>query len=439
MSNEHYENKLLAQRNRFVPQGPFNTTPLFAANAQGAVITDVEGRELIDFAGGIGVVNVGHCHPKVVAAIKDQADRFIHTCFHVVMYEAYGKLAEKLCRITPGDGEKKALLANSGAEAVENAIKIARHHTKRQAVIAFETGFHGRTYLAMSLTSKNMPYKFGFGPFMPEVYRMPYAYCYRCPFGLSYPDCSIACAEHLNYFFINHVPAETTAALIIEPITGEGGFITPPPEYFARLRKICSDHGIVFIADEIQSGIGRTGKMFAMEHWGVTPDLVTVAKSLAGGMPLSAVVGKAEIMESAQAGGLGGTYGGNPISCRAALAVLEVFEDENLLERAVSLGEKLKSRFDSIRNEFEIIGDVRGKGPMLALELVKDRKTKTPASAEAKALVKYCYEHGLIILNCGTYGNVIRTLMPLVITDDQMETGVSILEDGLRSLASPPH
>jgi len=439
MSNEHYENKLLAQRNRFVPQGPFNTTPLFAANAQGAVITDVEGRELIDFAGGIGVVNVGHCHPKVVAAIKDQADRFIHTCFHVVMYEAYGKLAEKLCQITPGDGEKKALLANSGAEAVENAIKIARHHTKRQAVIAFETGFHGRTYLAMSLTSKNMPYKFGFGPFMPEVYRMPYAYCYRCPFGLSYPDCSIACAEHLNYFFINHVPAETTAALIIEPITGEGGFITPPPEYFARLRKICSDHGIVFIADEIQSGIGRTGKMFAMEHWGVTPDLVTVAKSLAGGMPLSAVVGKAEIMESAQAGGLGGTYGGNPISCRAALAVLEVFEDENLLERAVSLGEKLKSRFDSIRNEFEIIGDVRGKGPMLALELVKDRKTKTPASAEAKALVKYCYEHGLIILNCGTYGNVIRTLMPLVITDDQMETGVSILKDGLRSLANPPH
>ena len=296
----------------FVPQGPSNVTPFFAKSAKGAVIYDVEGRELIDFAGGIGVMNVGHSHPKVVAAIKDQAEKFTHTCFHIVMYEGYVRLAEKLCGIVPGSFPKMAVFTNSGAEAVENAIKVARHYTKRPGIITFENSFHGRTYLAMTLTSKVKPYKFGFGPFMSDVYRMPYAYCYRCPFGLKYPECDITCADHLKDFFIGNVAAESTAALIIEPVQGEGGFVTPPPEYFPKIREICRDNGIVFIADEIQSGMGRTGKMFAIEHWGMDADLVTVAESLAAGMPLSAVVGRNEMMNAPQSGGLGGTLRREP-------------------------------------------------------------------------------------------------------------------------------
>jgi 4-aminobutyrate aminotransferase / (S)-3-amino-2-methylpropionate transaminase / 5-aminovalerate transaminase len=426
---------LLAQlRASFVPQGPFNVTPYFAASAKGAMVYDVDGRELIDFAGGIGVMNVGHSHSKVVAAIKDQAEKFTHTCFHIVMYEPYLELAKKLCALTPGSFQKMALFANSGAEAVENAVKVARHFTKRPAIICFENGFHGRTYMAMTLTSKVKPYKFGFGPFMPDVYRMPYAYCYRCPFGLAYPACDVACADHLKDFFISHVAGESTAALIVEPIMGEGGFITPPPEYFPKLLKTCKEQGIVFVADEIQTGMGRTGNMFAMEHWGVEPDLLLVAKSMAAGMPLSAVVGRAEMMNAPQVGGLGGTYGGNPVCCRAALAVLEIFEEEKLLEKARILGKKLWQRFEALQSRFEIIGDVRGVGPMLALELVKDRVTKEPAADQAKALVKSCYEKGLIILSCGNFSNVIRTLMPLVISDEQLERGLAILEEGLTAL-----
>jgi 4-aminobutyrate aminotransferase/(S)-3-amino-2-methylpropionate transaminase len=287
----------------------------------------------------------------------------------------------------------------------------------------------------MTLTSKVKPYKFGFGPFAPEVYRMPYAYCYRCPFGLEYPGCDVACADHLKEFFISHVAPEKTAAVIAEPIMGEGGFITPPPEYFPKLINICRDNGILFIADEIQTGMGRTGKMFAMEHWNETSDLVTVAKSLAAGMPLSAVVGKKEIMETVHPFGLGGTYGGNPLACAAGLAVMEIFEEEHLLKTAKELGKTLKKRFDAFQNEYEIIGDVRGLGPMLAMELVKDRQTKEPATDEAKALVKFCHEKGLIILACGTFGNVIRTLMPLVITDEQLNNGLAILEEGFRFLS----
>jgi 4-aminobutyrate aminotransferase / (S)-3-amino-2-methylpropionate transaminase / 5-aminovalerate transaminase len=435
MSDSNTSAYLAELRSSYVPQGPFNVTPFFVERARGAMVYDVDGRELIDFAGGIGVMNVGHSHPKVVAAIKEQAEKYTHTCFHIVMYEPYLKLAQKLCALTPGSFPKMALFANSGAEAVENGIKIARHFTKRSAVIAFENGFHGRTYLAMTLTSKVMPYKFGFGPFMGEVYRMPYAYCYRCPIGLKYPDCGVACADYLKDFFITNVAAESTAALIIEPITGEGGFITPPPEYFPKLFQICCDHGIVTIADEIQTGIGRTGKMFAMEHWGVEPDLVLTAKSLAGGMPLSAVVGRAEMMNAPQVGGLGGTYGGNPVCCGAALAVLEIFDEENLLQKSQTLGNKLRQRFDALQKQFEMIGEVRGMGPMLALELVRDRETKEPATTEAKALVKYCYERGLVILSCGNYGNVIRTLMPLVITDEQLDRGLAIMEEGLTALS----
>jgi 4-aminobutyrate aminotransferase/(S)-3-amino-2-methylpropionate transaminase len=435
MGTQSYYKYLREMREKVVPQGQGSVTPYYVKSAKGATIYDVEGREFIDFAGGIGVMNVGHSHPKVVAAIKDQAEQFTHTCFMVIPYAHVVELADRLCGLTPGAFPKKALFLNSGAEAVENAIKIARYHTKRPAVIAFENGFHGRTLLTMTLTSKVNPYKLGFGPFAPEVYRMPYAYCYRCPLGLTYPSCEVTCADYLREFFVTHVAAESTAALLVEPITGEGGFITPPPEYFPKLYEICHENGIVFIGDEIQTGMGRTGKMFALEHWKVEADLTIAAKSLAAGMPLSAVVGKREIMDSPHVGGLGGTYGGNPVCCRAALAVLEVFETEGLLEKAQTLGRKVRERFDAWQEQFELIGEVRGLGPMLALELVKDRETKEPAAEEAKALVQFCYEKGLILLSCGNFGNVIRTLMPLVIEDDQLERGLAVMEEGLTRLA----
>jgi len=432
----HSKNNTLKElRDNYIPPGHGSLTSSYVVSAKGAIVRDVEGRDFIDFSSGIGVMNVGHSHPKVVAAIKDQAEKFTHTCFMVLPYEPVVTLAQKLCAVTPGAFPKTALFINSGAEAVENAVKIARYYTKRPAVIAFENGYHGRTLLTMSLTSKVKPYKFGFGPFAPEVYRMPFAYCYRCPFGLQYPGCDVACADHLKEFFISHVAAEKTAAVIAEPITGEGGFITPPPEYFPKLINICRDNGILFIADEIQTGMGRTGRMFAMEHWNVAPDLMTVAKSLAAGMPLSAVVGRKEMMEVVHPFGLGGTYGGNPVACRAGLAVMEIFEEENLLQAAETLGKKLKKRFDAFQKEFELIGEVRGMGPMLALELVKDRETKEPATDEAKALVKFCYDKGLIILSCGNFGNVIRTLIPLVITDELLERGLAIIEEGLTSLS----
>ncbi len=425
---------LLERRAKNIPQGPFNTTLAFIKDAKGASMVDVEGKRFIDFAGGIGVNNVGHSHPKVVQAIKDQADSFIHTCFHVAMYESYVELAEKLNDLAPGDFEKMTMFANSGAEAVENAVKIARYATKRSGIICFENAFHGRTQLAMSLTSKVKPYKFNFGPFVPEIYRMPYAYCYRCPFNLKYPSCDVACADYLEDFFIGNVAPENTAAVIAEPIQGEGGFVTPPPEYFPKLQKICAKYEISLIIDEIQTGAGRTGKFLAIEHWGVEPDIITMAKSFAGGMPLSAVTGKASLMEAPHVGGLGGTYGGNPVSCKAALAVLEILFEDKLIETAQSLGETLLERFISLQKTHEIIGDVRGKGPMLGLELVKDRVTKEPAAEEAKKLVQLCYEKGLIILSCGNYGNVIRTLMPLVITKEELDTGLSILEESFQDL-----
>jgi 4-aminobutyrate aminotransferase/(S)-3-amino-2-methylpropionate transaminase len=432
MSTPHDD--LLQKRKQHVPQGPFNITPAFIREAKGAVMIDVNGRELIDFAGGIGVLNVGHCHPKVVAAIKDQAEKYIHTCFHVVMYDPYVELAGRLNALAPGDFPKMTMFANSGAEAVENAVKATRYAKKRPAVIAFENAFHGRTLLTMTLTSKVKPYKLGFGPFAPEVYRMPFAYCYRCPFGLKYPACEVACADYLEDFFISNVAAESTAAVIVEPIQGEGGFITPPPEYFAKLQGICQKYEIALIVDEVQSGAGRTGKFFAIEHWGVAPDLITCAKSLAAGMPLSAVIGRQEIIDAPHVGGLGGTYAGNPVACRAALAVLEILLQDGLLERARSLGDILLARFRKLQQRHAIIGDVRGKGPMLALELVKDRETKKPATDEAKKLVQLCYDKGLVLLSCGNFSNVIRTLMPFVITDEQLERGLAILEESLDEL-----
>ncbi|HET9599404.1 MAG TPA: 4-aminobutyrate--2-oxoglutarate transaminase [Anaeromyxobacteraceae bacterium] len=425
-----------ALRERHVARGAFHATPAFVKEAHGAVMVDLDGRELIDFAGGIGVMNVGHSHPKVIAAIEDQVRKYVHTCFHIAMYEPYVDLAARLNELSPGAFQKKTLFANSGAEAVENAIKIARYATKRPAVIALQNAFHGRTLLTMSLTSKVKPYKLGFGPFAPEVYRMPNAYCYRCPFGLTYPSCDVACASHLEEFFVGNVAPEQVAALIAEPIQGEGGFITPPPEYFAKLQAICQKYGIVLVIDEVQSAMGRAGKLFAIEHWGIAPDLLVTAKSLAGGLPLSAVTGKAELMDAPHVGGLGGTFAGNPVACRAALAVLEVLLADKVLERAETLGREIRRRFDALQKRHELIGDVRGLGPMLAIELVKDRVKKTPAAEETKKLVQRCYEKGLVLIACGNFGNVVRTLMPLVITDEQLDRGFAILDAVLTEVSA---
>jgi 4-aminobutyrate aminotransferase/(S)-3-amino-2-methylpropionate transaminase len=434
MDNQPTNKELNDLRTRYMPPALSSGTSCYVASAKGSLVYDVEGREYIDFAGGIGVMNVGHSHPKVVAAIKNQAENLTHSCFMVLPYEPAVKLSEKLCTIVPGDFPKTAIFVNSGAEAVENAVKIARYHTKKTGIIAFEHSFHGRTQLAMSLTSKVKPYKFGFGPYAPEIYRMQSAYCYRCPFNLQYPDCDVACADHLNEFLITHTAPETTAAVIAEPIQGEGGFITPPPEYFSKLAKICKDNEILFIADEIQSGTGRTGKMFAIEHYNVEPDIMTVAKSFAAGMPLASVVGKAEVMGSVHPYGVGGTYGANPVCCSAALAVMDIFEEENLMQQSQELGVKVRQRLDAFKEQFEIIGDVRGLGPMLALELVKDRETKAPADEEARAMVQACLEKGLVILACGTFGNVIRTLMPLNIGAAELDKGLAIMEEAFSEI-----
>lgn len=436
MAQTSKEQELTALREKYVPKGPSNLSPYFAEEAKGAIIRDVAGRELIDFAGGIGVMNVGHCNPRVVAALKDQADKYLHTCFNVVMYEPYVRLAQKLCEAAPGDFPRKVVLTNSGAEAVENAVKTARHFTGRQAVICMANAFHGRTLLTMTMTSKVKPYKFGFGPFAPEVYKLPYAYCYRCPMGLEHPSCSVACADALKEFFVGSVAAENVACVVAEPIQGEGGFVTPPKEYFTKLADICRANGILFVADEVQTGFGRTGKLFAMEHFDVAADIICVAKSIAAGLPLSGIVGRAEIMENPQSGGLGGTYGGNPMACRAGLAVFEAFEKDGLLEKARRVGEIVRGRFESWKNTFELVGDVRGLGAMQAVELVTDRKTKTPATAQTKAWCAYCVERGLLLLNCGNFGNVVRTLMPLVITEEQLERGLSIMEKGLDAVSA---
>ena len=425
---------LLAVRNQQIPQGPFNTHPIFAEKAKGAILTDVEGKEYIDFAGGIGVTNIGHCNEEVLEAIQDQIQKYIHTCFHVVMYEPYVELAKRLNKITPGNFHKKTMFANSGAEAVENAIKIARHATGRSATIAFEDAFHGRTLLALSLTSKMKPYKFGFAPYAPEIYRMPYAYCYRCAFGLEYPSCEIRCAYFLRDFFHTHISAEQVAALMVEPVLGEGGFVVPPKEYFRVLYKICQENGIVFIADEIQTGFGRTAKMFAMEHYEVEPDIIVMAKSMAGGLPLSAITGRAELMDHTQVGGLGSTFGGNPVSCRAALAVLDLFEKKDLLSRAEQIGKGVLEKFKEFQERYPVVGDVRGLGAMVGMELVTDRKTKEPATTATKRLITLCRGKGLLMISAGTYSNIIRPLMPLVITDEQLERGLSIIGECLGEL-----
>jgi 4-aminobutyrate aminotransferase/(S)-3-amino-2-methylpropionate transaminase len=422
---------LFARRQSAVPRGPFHVTPIFAAEAKGATLTDVDGNRYLDFAGGIGCLNVGHANEKVVEAAGAQLRRFTHTSFNVVPYESYVSLAERLNQLTPGTGPKKTFFVNSGAEAVENAVKIARAATGRSAILAFEDGFHGRTLLAMSLTSKVHPYKAGFGPFAPEIYRSPFAYCYRCSYHLEHPSCGIACVESLEDVFKRYVPAEHVAAVIVEPVLGEGGFVVPPGEYLPRLRALTEKHGILLIADEVQTGFGRTGKLFACEHSGVVPDILVTSKSIAGGLPLAGVTGRAEVMDSPVVGGLGGTFGGNPVALAAAHAVLDTFADGVLLSRARAVGEAFQARAAGWKSRFPLIGDVRGQGAMWALELVKDRGTKTPAKEEANALTQAAYERGLLTITAGTYGNVIRTLMPLVVTDAELKEGLDVLEAAL--------
>jgi 4-aminobutyrate aminotransferase/(S)-3-amino-2-methylpropionate transaminase len=448
---------LLARRAAAVPRGVPAVTPIAVVHAEGAVITDADGNRLIDFGGGIGVVNTGHRHPGVVEAVRAQLDRFAHVCFPVSTYEPYVELAERLNRITPGTHDKRTFMVNSGAEAVENAVKVARAFTGRQAVVCFEHGFHGRTNLAMALTSNVMPYKQGFGPFAPEVYRIPYPYCYRCDKaeqpapsssrgrkslpraergGGTAEGCCMADRAYLERLFAVTVDPGSVAAIVMELQLGEGGFVPAPPEYVRALAAFAREHGILFVADEIQTGFGRTGAMFACEHYGLIPDIITTAKSLAGGLPLAAVTGRADVMEAAHPGGLGGTYGGNPLACAAALAVLDAMESERLPERARRTGERIAGRFRAWAESYPCIGDVRGLGAMVGMELVADPVSRTPDKALTGRLLAAALERGLILLSSGTYGNVVRVLAPLTIEDAILDEGLEVIGEALAEVVA---
>lgn len=424
--------EIWTERERWVPRGISTYTHIVLDHAHGAEAWDVEGRRYIDFAGGIGTLNVGHTPVEVVEAIRDQAEKLIHTCFSVAIYEPYVDLARRLSQLVPANGAQKAMFVNSGAEAVENAVKIARAATGRRGIIAFHNGFHGRTLMGMSLTGKDRPYKLGFGPFAPDVFHATFPYAYRCPrqdcrHNGGSEDCAIESGEELEQIISAHVAREI-AAIILEPVQGEGGFVVAPPRFLQKVREICDRHGILMIADEVQTGFGRTGQMFAVEHAGVIPDIMVLAKSLGGGMPLGAVVGKAEIMDAPGVGGIGGTFGGNPVACRAALAVLDLFERDNLVDRARQIGSRVSDRFKSMQQRYDLIGDVRGLGAMVAMELVKDRTSKEPAPEATAEIIHRCHDAGLIVIKAGLYDNVIRVLVPLAVTDKQLQEGLDILE-----------
>jgi 4-aminobutyrate aminotransferase len=404
------------------------TKGIYVVKAENSELWDVDGRRYVDFAAGIAVVNTGHRHPRVMQAVAEQCEHFAHTCFHVASYESYVRLAERLNALAPGDFAKKSVFLNSGAEAIENAVKIARYHTKRSAVIAFSGGFHGRTLMTMALTGKVMPYKRGFGPFPAEVYHAEFPLPYR---GIT----TERALADLDRLFHGDIDPKSVAAIVIEPVQGEGGFNVAPFEFLRALRKICDEHGIVFIADEVQGGIARCGKMFSIEHSGVVPDLIAVAKGLGGGFPLSGVVGRASIMDAAHAGGLGGTYGGNPISIAAAHAVLDVIELEDLAARAARVGQKMRAHLEGLAQEVPAIGDVRGLGAMVAFELVKDPKTKEPDAALTAAILAAAEKRGLILLSCGTEANVVRLLAPLTIQDGILDEGLKILSAAVKDAA----
>ena len=426
------------RRLRLLPRGIFSYHPIFIQRGQGALLEDVDGNVLIDFAGGLGCLNAGQSPKEVVKAVHEQAGWYLSCCVHVAMHEPYLAVVEKLLQYLPGDTPKKGMLVNSGAEAVENAVKLARAYTKRQAIITFENSFHGRTLMALALTSKTSTYKAGFGPFPAEVYRIPYAYCYRCPLGLEYPACDIACADLLREAFETQVAPADVAALIVEPVQGEGGFIVPPAEYLARLESTCREHGILFIVDEVQTGNGRTGSMFAFSQLGLKPDLVIVSKALAGGLPLSAVFGRADVLDSPQVGGLGGTFGGNPVACAAALQVLESVERENLCHRAFQIGSRIRARAAEWQSEAATIGDVRSRGAMVGIEFVENRTSRKPATAFVQRLKSACLRRGLVLISAGTYSNVIRFLVPLVIDDRTLQQGLDIIEDVLKESDGNP-
>ena len=415
---------LKARKAAAVPNG-VGTKGIYVAKAENSELWDVDGRRYVDFAAGIAVLNTGHRHPKIMAAVAEQALAFTHTCFHVVSYESYVRLAERLNALAPGDFAKKTLFLNSGAEAVENAIKIARYHTKRSAVVAFSGGFHGRTHMTMGLTGKVMPYKRGFGPFPAEVYHAEFPQPYH---GVTTEQ---ALAD-IDRLFHADVDPKSVAAVIIEPVQGEGGFNVAPFEFLRALRRLCDEHGIVLIADEVQTGIARTGKMFSIDHAGVVPDLITLAKGLGGGFPLSAVTGRATIMDAAHPGGLGGTYGGNPISIAAAHAVLDVIESEDLCGRAGRVGQRMRSHLEALAKQLPCMGDVRGLGAMVAFELVKDAKTKEPDADLTASILAHAEQRGLILLSCGTSANVVRLLAPLTIPDAVLEEGLTILSAAVR-------
>jgi 4-aminobutyrate aminotransferase / (S)-3-amino-2-methylpropionate transaminase / 5-aminovalerate transaminase len=423
--------ELVARREAAVPLGLYKAHQIAVERAEGALVTDVDGNTYIDFVGGIGTLNAGHCPPEVVAAIQAQAARLLHFSALVGTYEPYIELCERLNAAVPIGEPCKTILANSGAEGVENAIKIARAATGRQAIVAFEGAYHGRTLMTLSLTSK-YAFKKTFGPFAPEIYRAPFPAAYRM--GLSEGEAVERCWEAFERLLVAHVGPEAIAAVIVEPVQGEGGFIPTPPEFMRRLREFCTRSGSALIADEVQCGFGRTGTLFAIEQMGVEPDIVVSAKSLAAGMPLSATSGRAELMDAAHVGGIGGTYGGNPLACVAAIEVLNMIERGGLLERARSIGHTFCERAMAWKQQLPLIGDVRGLGAMMALELVRDRATREPAAEEVLAVVERCARHGLLTMRAGLYANCLRLLMPLVITDDQLQEGLDVLEDGLRAV-----
>jgi 4-aminobutyrate aminotransferase/(S)-3-amino-2-methylpropionate transaminase len=421
--------EILERKERVVAEPLSIFLPVVISEGRGATITDVDGNRFIDFTGGVGCLNVGHSHPRVVAAAQEQLSRFSHTDFTIVPYEIYVELAERLIELTPIAGETRAAFFNAGTEAVENAIKFARSFTKRQGVICFEGAFHGRTLLSMTMTSKTHPYKAGLGPLAPEVYRVPFPNAYRGP------DVGEA-LEALERALITQVAPENVAAIVIEPVLGEGGFVVAPPEFLQGVRRICDENGIVFVVDEVQTGFGRTGKMWAIEHAGVEPDLMTVAKSIAAGLPLSGVMGRAEIMDSPPDSAIGGTYVGNPVAQAAAVAVLDVFADEGLVERAATLGEQIRSRMETWQDQFPVIGDVRGLGMMLALEFVQDPATKKPAADAATAVVEEAARRGLLLLKSGIYSNCIRVLAPIVIADAELDEALDVWEEALTTALS---
>jgi 4-aminobutyrate aminotransferase / (S)-3-amino-2-methylpropionate transaminase / 5-aminovalerate transaminase len=416
--------EILERKKRVVADPLSVFLPVVVAEGRGATLTDVDGNTFIDFTGGVGCLNVGHSNPQVVAAAQEQLSRFSHTDFTIVPYEVYISLAERLCELAPMPKPVKAAFFNAGAEAVENAVKFARIHTGRPGVVAFEGGFHGRTLLALSLTSKTHPYKAGLGPFAPEVYRVPFPNEYRGPSAAE-------ALEALERALVTQVAAETIAAIVLEPVQGEGGFIVAPPEFVRGVRKICDEHGIVLVVDEVQTGFARTGRMWAIEHYGVEPDLITVAKSIAAGLPLSGVIGRAEIMDAPGDSAIGGTYVGNPVAQAAALAVLDVIEEEGLIARADAIGETIRGRMLGWQERWEAIGDVRGLGAMLAIELVSDRESKTPDPEIASKIVEEAASRGLLLLKSGIYSNCIRVLCPLVLSDAELDEALDVWEQAL--------